>query len=140
MAFGIPDVSSPLEPIAGGQLKPDLHGHFHDNRIRYVVEATEPDLRYTVHMGPSTNELLALKVMLDTLRPLTDLQIQRLWPQWSAEDALFIYAANAIEGSTTTLAETTVVLESGITIGVGPANGGRSPSTSAVRCASRQTG
>jgi Fic family protein len=68
-------------------------------------------------MGPSTNELSALKAELDALRPLTELQLQRLWPQWASEDALFVYATNAIEGSTMTLAETTVVLESGITIG-----------------------
>jgi Fic family protein len=74
-------------------------------------------VRYTGSEGPSIDELSALKARLDTLRPFTELQIERLWPQWEAEDALFIHATNAIEGSTMTLGETTVVLESGITIG-----------------------
>lgn len=36
---------------------------------------------------------------------------------WVKEDALFVYASNAIEGNTLTLGETTVVLEDGVTIG-----------------------
>ncbi len=54
---------------------------------------------------------------IDALRPFTELQMERLWPQWKAEDALYVYATNAIEGSTMTLGETTVVLEAGVTIG-----------------------
>ncbi len=63
-----------------------------------VIETTASHLRYTSEMSPSTNDLSALKAQLDSLRPLTDLQIQRLWPQWESEDALFIYATNAIVG------------------------------------------
>ncbi len=36
---------------------------------------------------------------------------------WVKEDALYVYASNAIEGNTLTLGETTVVLEDGVTIG-----------------------
>jgi Fic family protein len=43
-----------------------------------------------------------------------------LWPQWRAEDALFVYATNAIEGSMLTLAETVIVLEEGVVIGGKP--------------------
>jgi Fic family protein len=58
-----------------------------------------------------------LKAQLDTLRPLSPDQIALLWPQWRAEDALFVYATNAVEGSTLTLAETIVVLQEGVTVG-----------------------
>jgi Fic family protein len=56
-----------------------------------------------------------LKKHLDALRPLTEEQIKKLWPMWDKEDALFVYASNAIEGSTLTLGETTVALEQGVT-------------------------
>jgi len=58
-----------------------------------------------------------LKEQLARLRPLSAEHIRLLWPQWRAEDALFVYATNAVEGSTLTLAETVVVLEDGVTIG-----------------------
>jgi Fic family protein len=58
-----------------------------------------------------------LKAQLAALRPLGPERISLLWPQWRAEDALFVYATNAVEGSTLTLAETVVVLEDGVTIG-----------------------
>lgn len=61
--------------------------------------------------------LSPLKEQLDRIRPLSVEQIRQLWPQWRAEDALFVYATNAVEGSTLTLAETVVVLEDGVTIG-----------------------
>ena len=60
--------------------------------------------------------LPTLKAQLDELRPLSPERIALLWPQWRAEDALFVYATNAVEGSTLTLAETVVVLEEGVTI------------------------
>jgi Fic family protein len=62
-------------------------------------------------------QLPSLKAKLDEIRPLSPEQIRLLWPQWRAEDALFVYATNAVEGSTLTLAETVVVLEDGVTIG-----------------------
>ena len=62
-------------------------------------------------------QLPPLKEQLDALRPLSPERIRLLWPQWRAEDALFVYATNAVEGSTLTLAETVVVLEDGVTIG-----------------------
>lgn len=58
----------------------------------------------------------ALKSKLDTMRPLNQDCIRLLWPQWRAEDALFVYATNAVEGSTLTLGETLVVLEHGVTV------------------------
>jgi Fic family protein len=58
----------------------------------------------------------ALKSKLDALRPLNQDRIQLLWPQWRAEDALFVYASNAVEGSTLTLGESLVVLEHGVTV------------------------
>ncbi|HEY0382507.1 MAG TPA: Fic family protein [Candidatus Elarobacter sp.] len=58
----------------------------------------------------------ALKCKLDALRPLNQDRIQLLWPQWRAEDALFVYATNAVEGSTLTLGETLAVLEHGVTV------------------------
>jgi Fic family protein len=62
----------------------------------------------------------ALKSRLDALRPLGPDRISLLWPQWKAEDALFVYATNAVEGSTLTLGETVAVLEHGITVGGKP--------------------
>ena len=58
-----------------------------------------------------------MKARLDALRPLSPEQVARLYPMWEKEDALYVYASNAIEGNTLTLAETTVVLEQGVTIG-----------------------
>ncbi len=58
-----------------------------------------------------------LKERFDALRPLSPDYIARLWPMWEKDDALHVYATNAIEGSSMDLAETTVVLEDGITIG-----------------------
>lgn len=68
-------------------------------------------------MADQTSELRSLKADLDQLRPLDAAQIALLWPQWRAEDALFVYATNAVEGSTLTLGETIVVLEQGVTVG-----------------------
>ena len=68
-------------------------------------------------MADPTSELRSLKADLDELRPLDAARIALLWPQWRAEDALFVYSTNAVEGSTLTLGETIVVLEQGITIG-----------------------
>lgn len=58
-----------------------------------------------------------LRRRLDGLRPLTAAQVELLFPLWRKEDALYVYATNAIEGSTLTLGETVAVLEQGITIG-----------------------
>jgi Fic family protein len=58
----------------------------------------------------------ALKSKLDAMRPLNQGRIQLLWPQWRAEDALFVYATNAVEGSMLTLGETLAILEHGVTI------------------------
>jgi Fic family protein len=58
-----------------------------------------------------------LRRRLDRLRPLTDEQVSLLWPMWRTEDALYVYSTNAVEGSTLTLGETTVVLQHGVTIG-----------------------
>ncbi len=58
-----------------------------------------------------------LRRRLDTLRPLTPAQVELLFPLWRKEDALYVYATNAIEGSTLTLGETVAVLEQGLTIG-----------------------
>lgn len=68
-------------------------------------------------MADPTSELQSLKDDLDQLRPLDAARLALLWPQWRAEDALFVYSTNAVEGSTLTLGETIVVLEQGITIG-----------------------
>jgi Fic family protein len=61
-----------------------------------------------------------LKKRLDSLRPLSTEHIAMLWPMWEKEDGLHVYASNAIEGSSMTLAETAVVLQDGITIGGKP--------------------
>jgi cell filamentation protein, protein adenylyltransferase len=61
-----------------------------------------------------------LKERLDALRPLDAGRIARLFPHWRAEDALFVYATNAVEGSTLTLGETIAVLEHGVSIGGKP--------------------
>lgn len=68
-------------------------------------------------MVDPTSELRSLKPDLDRLRPLDAAGIALLWPQWRAEDALFVYSTNAVEGNTLTLGETIVVLEQGITLG-----------------------
>jgi Fic family protein len=57
-----------------------------------------------------------LKKRLDALRPLSQENISRLWPMWEKDDALHVYASNAIEGSTMDLGETLAVLEN-ITVG-----------------------
>jgi Fic family protein len=58
-----------------------------------------------------------LKERLDALRPLRAEHLSRLWPAWEKEDALHVYATNAIEGSTMDLGETLAILEDGITVG-----------------------
>ncbi len=58
-----------------------------------------------------------LKERLNALRPLPADLLAHLWPAWEKEDALHVYATNAIEGSTMDLGETLAVLEDGITIG-----------------------
>lgn len=54
------------------------------------------------------------KVQLDALRPLPALAVSRLQEQLLSE---WIYHSNAIEGSTLTLRETRLILETGLTIG-----------------------
>jgi len=41
-------------------------------------------------------------------------QIETLWSQFEAEDALFVYSTNAVEGSSLSLNETIFVLQQGI--------------------------
>ncbi|HEV2739994.1 MAG TPA: Fic family protein [Candidatus Elarobacter sp.] len=60
------------------------------------------------------------KARLSALRPLTPEQIELLRPMWAADEVRYVYATNAIEGSSLTLGETYVVLEQGITIGGKP--------------------
>ena len=54
------------------------------------------------------------KTLLDSLRPLPEQAVARLKEQIMVE---WIYNSNAIEGSTLTLRETQLILESGLTIG-----------------------
>lgn len=54
------------------------------------------------------------KAQLDALRPLPAAAVQRLKEQLTVE---WIYNSNAIEGSTLTLRETQLILETGLTIG-----------------------
>ncbi len=73
-------------------------------------------------MNPTTAEpiwqrLTEKKAMLDALRPLREISIRSLV---SALDVELVYSSNAIEGNTLTLAETTVVLDYGVTIGGKP--------------------
>lgn len=58
-----------------------------------------------------------LERLLEAVRPLSSETIGLLWPMWCNDDILHVYASNAIEGNTMSLAETRVVLEDGITIG-----------------------
>jgi Fic family protein len=60
------------------------------------------------------------KARLSGLRPLTPEQIESLRPMWAADEVRYVYATNAIEGSSLTLGETYVVLEQGITVGGKP--------------------
>ena len=55
-----------------------------------------------------------LQSQLDTLRPLTELDIVRFRQDERIE---MIYASNALEGNTLTISETQWILEKGITIG-----------------------
>lgn len=57
------------------------------------------------------------KAALERMRPLSQDQKRLLWPMWDKEDVLYVQTSNAIEGNTLTLAETTVVVEQGVTIG-----------------------
>ncbi len=61
--------------------------------------------------------LTELKRRLDGLRPLTEDQLEKVRPFWRDQAPVFVYATNAVEGSTLTLGETTVVLQYGTTIG-----------------------
>src|SRR3989304_5736545 len=54
------------------------------------------------------------KARLDSLRPLPAAALNRLKEQFTLE---WIYNSNAIEGSTLTLRETQLILETGLTIG-----------------------
>lgn len=54
------------------------------------------------------------KTRLDSLRPLPAASVNRLKEQFTVE---WIYNSNAIEGSTLTLRETQLILETGLTIG-----------------------
>lgn len=54
------------------------------------------------------------KAKLDSLRPLPAATLNRLKEQFTVE---WIYNSNAIEGSTMTLRETQLILETGLTIG-----------------------
>ena len=54
------------------------------------------------------------KSKLDSLRPLPAAALNRLKEQFTVE---WIYNSNAIEGSTLTLRETKLILETGLTIG-----------------------
>jgi Fic family protein len=54
------------------------------------------------------------KTRLDSLRPLSAAAVKRLKEQFTVE---WIYNSNAIEGSTLTLRETQLILETGLTIG-----------------------
>jgi Fic family protein len=54
------------------------------------------------------------KIQLDALRPLPSIALKRLQEQIMVE---WIYNSNAIEGSTITLRETQLILETGLTIG-----------------------
>jgi|SRR5947209_8787224 len=66
------------------------------------------------------DSLERLKERLNALRPLDSGQVARLFPHWRAEDALYVYTTNAVEGSTLSLGETVAVLEHGVTIGGKP--------------------
>jgi Fic family protein len=60
------------------------------------------------------NRLEEKKAQLDALRPLPAAAVRRLDEQLAVE---WIYNSNAIEGSTLTLKETQLILETGLTIG-----------------------
>ena len=60
------------------------------------------------------NRLQRKKTQLDDLRPLPAAAVRRLNEQLTVE---WIYNSNAIEGSTLTLKETQLILETGLTIG-----------------------
>lgn len=60
------------------------------------------------------NRIQQKKEKLDSLRPLPVAILQRLKEQFTVE---WIYNSNAIEGSTLTLRETQLILETGLTIG-----------------------
>lgn len=60
-----------------------------------------------------------LKNELDNLRPLTTSELERLKEEFMIE---YTYDSNAIEGSTLTLEETSLVLKENITIGEKPLN------------------
>jgi len=62
------------------------------------------------------DDVSELQARLATLRPLRADQIAALFPHLVAENALFVYESNAIEGSTLTLGETIAVVEEGLTI------------------------
>lgn len=60
------------------------------------------------------NRILERKKILDLIRPLNKLQLQKLKEEFLVE---YIYNSTSIEGNTLTLNETKLVLEQGITIG-----------------------
>lgn len=75
-----------------------------------------PILKWVSHMLELRllNRLQQKKAQLDALRPLPATALHRLNQQLTVE---WIYNSNAIEGSTLTLRETQLILETGLTIG-----------------------
>lgn len=73
-------------------------------------------LRGDLYLSLYMEHVDRLKERLDALRPLSQDYLARLWPMWDKDDALHVYASNAVEGSTMSLGETLAVLEDGITI------------------------
>jgi Fic family protein len=59
------------------------------------------------------NQLDELKRCLDSFRPLSDDQAERLQAVWDTE---YTYESNRIEGNTLTLSETSIVINEGITV------------------------
>lgn len=83
-----------------------------DNAPKPIDARTLKGLKMSEELSPVLLQIDALKTKLDTKRPLTAGEAERLREQFMVD---FTYNSNAIEGNTLTLKETAMVLE-GMTI------------------------
>lgn len=95
----------------------NLHTRFKEYLINSSVHQIQKDLEKLYGASTSIDKILIqiddLKKCLDSLRPLSDVQVSSLEKAISIE---FAYNSNRIEGNTLTLSETMLVIQEGMTI------------------------
>lgn len=88
-------------------------GAYKDGRAWIIpIDASKPEDKRYKSISSLAEKIATKKALLDTKRPLTEGELERLQEQFVVE---FTYNSNAIEGNTLTLRETDLVLR-GLTI------------------------